>query len=306
MNGVTALIVTYNRKELLMRCLDAVAGQSVSPDRILIVDNASTDGTCEMLRERGWLSRPDVEFLGLLENTGGAGGFSAGLRHAVDTGSDWTWMMDDDATPHRDALEHLLELERSPGNIYASLAVSGTSLAWPLVGEHARPNEILYEAAQLPAVLDVRCVPFLGILVSSQLVARIGVPDAAFFIASDDTDYCLRAKRQGAKIVLVSSSRVEHPPSERYYLRLPGRSLYALRLSPWKRYYDVRNRLFLGRNHSGWSSYFSTVPGALLRLVATLWHERDRKRQIWAFVAGITDGVLHRKGRRHQKWGLTQ
>lgn len=305
MTVVTALIVTFNRKDLLERCLRAVVEQSVKPNRVLVVDNASTDGTREMLVSGGWLDRQNVELLALTENTGGAGGFAAGLQHAVDAGTSWTWMMDDDAVPHDNALERLLSLDLSPDNIYASAAVCGDFLSWPLAGEVTRSGDIIYQATGLPRELDVRCVPFLGVLVSSELVHRIGVPDAAFFIASDDTDYCFRAKRQGARIILIGDSRIEHPASERYCLRLPGRCIYTLRLTPWKRYYDVRNRLFLGRNNFGLKSYFSTVPGAFLRLAATLWFEPNRMRQTWAFVAGMTDGILGRKGRRHQRWGIT-
>ena len=304
MKVLTTVIVTYNRKSLLMRCLAAVAGQSRMPDRILIVDNSSTDGTRELLQSEGWLSRDDVELLALNDNTGGAGGFSAGLDYAVNSGADWVWMMDDDAEPHPSALEALLSRQLLPQNLYGSVAVSGDMLSWPMNPKNGGFKDTIYKSAELPLEMDVQFIPFLGILVSADMVRRIGLPDAGFFLAADDVEYCLRAREAGAQIFLVGDSRISHPASERYRLWLPGRPFYSLKLAPWKRYYDVRNRLFVARAHYGLKFWYSTIPGSFLRLFATLWHEGNRWQQIKAFYAGMVDGLLGRKGRRHEKWGI--
>jgi GT2 family glycosyltransferase len=271
---------------------------------VLVVDNASTDSTREWLA--GWLptNLPQAKLLALNDNVGGAGGFAEGLRTAVADGADWVWMMDDDAEPHPDALERLLDRPLDTATLYTSAAVCGDVLSWPLRGETARSEETIFRTRDLPEELVVRYTPFLGILVSAELVRRIGYPDAGFFLASDDTDYCYRAIRAGAKIVLAGKSLIEHPASERYRLWLPGREFYTLRLPPWKRYYDVRNRLFLAKNHFGLAAYYSTLPASFLRLFATLLNERRRWAQIWAFIAGTVDGLLGRKGRRHELWGI--
>ena len=94
---VYAVVVTYNRYELLQQNLRAPINQSYSLARILVVDNASTDGTLLNLAEDGWTDHPSIRVLALPDNTGGAGGFAAGMRHALELGADWLWMMDDDA-----------------------------------------------------------------------------------------------------------------------------------------------------------------------------------------------------------------
>lgn len=101
---VCAVVVTYNRKELLRKCLAALKSQTRKPDHILVVDNASTDGTPEMLKEEF----PQVEVLRLPENQGSAGGFHEGMNRAYEEGWDWIWIMDDDALPEPTALERLL------------------------------------------------------------------------------------------------------------------------------------------------------------------------------------------------------
>lgn len=304
MPNITAVIVTHNRKTLLLRCLAAIVNQTHRPDHILIVDNASTDGTRELLEFDGWLQRQNFDLLSLDSNTGGAGGFAEGLKHAVEKGAEWAWMMDDDAQPHLDALEHLLKHQLLPDNLYGSVAVSGEKLSWPTMPIEGGKGDGIEYLSQLPSELDVQFIPFLGILISSSMVKRIGLPDTGFFLAADDVDYCMRARSAGAKILLIGSSHIEHPASERYRLWLPGREFYSLKLAPWKRYYDVRNRIFVARNHYGAKLWYSTVPGSFLRLIATLWHEDKRLPQIKAFYAGMIDGLLGRKGRRHESWGI--
>ncbi|MFL5780289.1 MAG: glycosyltransferase, partial [Thermoleophilaceae bacterium] len=105
---VVALVVTYNRRDLLMGCLEGVFGQSRPPDRVFLVDNASTDGTPELLRERGFLDRPELTYLRLAENLGSSGGFAEGVRAAREPESDWLWLMDDDSQAEPDTLERLL------------------------------------------------------------------------------------------------------------------------------------------------------------------------------------------------------
>lgn len=304
MSNITAVVVTYNRKALLVRCLTALVNQTTKPGRILIVDNASTDGTHELLISGGWLQRPDIELLELGDNTGGAGGFAAGLRHAMDNGADWAWMMDDDAEPHLDALQQLFDRSLNPDNLYGSVAVFNSKLSWPMAPRGGEIKDIIYDQDHLPHEMDVQFIPFLGILVSARMVKRIGLPDAEFFLAADDVDYCMRARAAGAQVILACNSRITHPLSEWYRVWLPGREFYSLKLVPWKRYYDVRNRIHVARNHYGAKLWYSTVPGSFLRLFATLWHEDKRFAQMKAFGAGMIDGLLGRKGRRHEFWGI--
>lgn len=130
---IAAVVVTYNRKGLLVRCLEMLRGQSHALDAIYIVDNCSTDGTCEYLLEKEWIaSLPDLQgqvceshkaislpavqgrcvdmrYVAMPENTGGAGGFHEGLKRAVEAGFDWIWLMDDDLEPSPEALSALVE-----------------------------------------------------------------------------------------------------------------------------------------------------------------------------------------------------
>jgi len=130
-SGVCAVVVTFNRKNLLLECLESLRKQSISLDSIYVIDNASSDGTGELLLENGYIGELspmdhprtwskcysiynfvdgeniDLHYVRLAQNTGGAGGFYEGVKRAYEDGYDWLWLMDDDAKPVEDALEKL-------------------------------------------------------------------------------------------------------------------------------------------------------------------------------------------------------
>tara|TARA_R100000900_G_scaffold47653_1_gene38378 strand:+ start:64938 stop:65762 length:825 start_codon:yes stop_codon:yes gene_type:complete len=272
-------------------------------NKIVIVDNASTDGTVDCLWEHGWGDKENVKILSLAENAGGAGGFAAGLRFAIEDGAEWVWMMDDDAEPHPSALQELMRVADDPANIYGSLAVNKGDVSWltrvldPPLGE-------VEKADAVPERAVVQSLPFLGFLVHRSLVERIGLPDAGYFIAADDVEYCLRAQKFGADIIVAGKSWIEHPKSRPYKVQVLGCTLTCLVLSPWKRYYDTRNRLFIARSYYGLRLFTQTIPGSLVRLIAALLTEPRKLAQLYAFVAGFIDGLLGIKGKRHEFWRI--
>jgi len=111
---VTAVVVSYNRARLLDECLSALNAQTRRPDSLVIVDNASTDGALQVARDFAGRTPIPAHILELRENTGGAGGFCAGIAYAVANGSaepgiaEYVWLMDDDTVPTPTALEQLL------------------------------------------------------------------------------------------------------------------------------------------------------------------------------------------------------
>jgi len=130
---VCAIVVTYNRKALLVECLETIRKQTRPVDAIYIIDNASTDGTPELLLEKGYIKKPppanvlepwenkfeinnltdggsiEVYYVRMHENTGCSGGFYEGVKRAYERGYDWLWLMDDDIEPDIDCLKNLLK-----------------------------------------------------------------------------------------------------------------------------------------------------------------------------------------------------
>lgn len=298
---VDVVIVTYNRKELLVECLEAISEQGYDYNKVILVDNASTDGTIEYLESKKLLDHPKLVLLKQQKNTGGAGGFAAGMKYAFEHGTDYVWMMDDDAVPHQNALEQLMK-HATPNHIYGSLAVNGDDTAWTTT--ILPESKIIDSKTLVPELSEVQSLPFLGYLTSKEIYQKIGLPDTSYFIAADDVEYCLRAKRAEFKTYICGESYIEHPKSDRYPFNLLGKKIICLKLVPWKRYYDTRNRLLIARKYYGVKAFTQTFPASFIRLFAALINEPNKARQIKAFFAGVYDAMLKNTGKRHDYWNL--
>jgi len=200
---VVAVVVAYNRRDLLREALDALMLQSRPLDAVVVVDNASTDGSADLARGTGC-----VEVLALTANTGGAGGFAVGIAHAVaELGADLVWAMDDDTIPEIDALAALLAArDAHPGT-----SVWGSRVVWTDGSDHPmntpRPRP-LRSAHAADGSFEVRSTSFVSMLVEASSVRRVGLPIADYFIWNDDFEYSTRllrgqrgaAQDQGARL----------------------------------------------------------------------------------------------------------
>jgi len=300
---IAVVVVTRNRMQLLQRCVGAVLGQTRPPGLVVVVDNASADATPTLFQEGPFAADPRIDFLRLPDNSGGAGGFHAGMARALARGAQWVWVMDDDACPDADALAALLAVGPRPDAIYgaAVLADEGDAgeLVWPVQPlDGGSPGQTALRNADLPWLpVPTANVPFLGLLVHRDLIERIGLPDAEFFLSGDDAEFCARARARGGAVFVVPAAVIRHPPVPRLCLRIGARVVCVLRLAPWRRYYDVRNRLIIARRYFGVRLWTEALPGTLLRWLLTLILQPNRLAQSRAYVKGIRDGLAGRTGR---------
>lgn len=291
--SVAAVIVTYNRKHLLVKCLNALLSQTHSLSAIFLIDNASTDGTYEILKDQGLIDITTIFYLKMEENIGGAGGFSYGLKCAHKKNYDWFWLMDDDALPELNALEELIREANNPNIIYGSIPIADEKLCWPITVNDTHINK--YE--DLNDITSVKGIPFLGFYINRQLIEVIGFPDESFFISGDDIEYCQRSIKLGNSIIMIKNSKIYHPMPPRIILNLCSHPFYLLIQAPWRKYYDTRNRVVIARRHYGLKLYTETLPGIFLRWLLTMRYEENIWLQSQAFFCGIRDGLLNRLGK---------
>ena len=176
MERVAAVVVTYNRKELLARCIEALLGQQNAVCDILIVDNASTDGTGAYLAA---LNEPRVHSRSTGANLGGAGGFNFGIRWAVEAGYDLVWIMDDDTLPHPDSLAQLLAAHTILGGNYGFLS---SAVLWT-DGTECKMNrqkikKNFYEHVELlrHGLILVEQATFVSLLFPAAAIEKAGLP----------------------------------------------------------------------------------------------------------------------------------
>jgi len=274
--SVCAFVLTRDRKALLVECLRALLSQSRPVERVVVLDNASSDGTPELLTAEGLLDDPRVRYARSEVNTGGSGGFRAGVELCLAEGTDWLWLMDDDAEPAPDALERLLG---SPVADDPGTAVLCPTVVHPdgrVDGQHrcslGRFVLPLPAGAYAPGRhADVDCASFVGFCIRSDVARAIGPIKAEFFLGYDDAEWSVRARRHG-RLRLVPESRIVHKivigggeqtRRARVANRLLGQEYGS---SPWpgfwKDLYRVRNFMWLKHEHA------RTGPAAFAGLTA--------------------------------------
>ena len=223
---IAVLVVTYNRVNWLRKNVSAILNQTRKPDEFIIIDNASTDFTQEFLKKLQ-SGEKRIIIKRLNENLGGSGGFSFGLKEAIDRGAEWVWMMDDDALPYPSALE---ELEKVLSSVDEKVGVVLSNL---VKTSNAIPKNKVSRA---------RIGTFVGFTVSAQAVKKVGLPNAGFFIYADDYEYSLRIRKNGLQILKAYSSLIEHKDwvKQKRLFRFP---FSKPAIPPWKVYYIFRNAL---------------------------------------------------------------
>lgn len=299
------VIVTYKRQELLAQLFDSISELTVPAWRVVVVDNENSPKTAQMVRDlavrldAAWGSTegdPDAEggtsrvvYDAMEENTGGAGGFSEGVRRAYELGAEWLWVMDDDVAVEPDALE---TLDRWVGEADAIMGqrrdFDGGHFFWqhrfwtalaiynPFSRDSWRPGERYKEANAL-------C--FEGSFFSRRLVSKIGLPDPRFFIYLDDACYGYVASKAGKVIYVpdyVLSRRREVANKEIGNIRQLNST------SDMTRYYITRNRAYLARYYKLYGDYnpvgyaVGTLANFLKELIRIMLVDREHLRSGWS------------------------
>jgi len=283
-SDVIAVVVTYNRKELLLQCIRCLQGQTKEGLEILIVDNASTDGTEQALLP--FMESKAITYVNTGANLGGAGGFQFGLNHACKSGHEYIWMMDDDSAPEPDALEKLIAAAEELGHFGY---LSGKTL-WT-DGSLCKMN--IQRDTRLAPIKDFResiipsgAATFVSLLIPRTVIRQIGLPIGEFFIWADDLEYTRRISRMYPCYVVVDSITVHHCETNN------GGNIATDAPSRIDRYrYAYRNEVYLYRRE-GVQGIMHLLLRTPLHIFRVLIKSKDcRLRRIRTILAGTLDGL---------------
>lgn len=211
---VAAVVVTFNRRELLEKTLAGLESQERPLDHIIIINNASTDDTAEYLAGREFSIPHTVKTLDT--NTGGAGGFSAGVELGYEMGFDAYWVMDDDTVARPGALGPLLrDLEDARERLGFLPSFACSLVLFHENGHLCEMNvpETSWDWARPLAlgadyVLVKQC-SFVSCLITREGVHEVGLPASNYFIWYDDAEYTQRLAKWRPGI-FVKDSYVDH------------------------------------------------------------------------------------------------
>lgn len=244
---IASVVVTFNRKELVSENIVATLSQSLRVQKVIVVNNCSTDGTEEYLKDK-FSGEDRVEVVSLDQNYGGAGGFHYGLKYAINAGYDYVFLMDDDGRPYNDQCFENLFLSVAPSDYDKPVMINSMvirderELTFGL-GKIATTEEA-YRKAEGGNIIGI-INPFNGTLVSRRLVETIGYPNKDFFIKGDEVDYYSRAQKANAIVHTAVHSLYYHPaPLGMKQIKVMGRKMRVYAETPLKEYYNVRNATY--------------------------------------------------------------
>ncbi len=245
MKRIACIIVTYNRKQLLKQCLEAVSSQSFRPAMVYITDNASTDGTMDSVKEWGYYECENNKILYRYilnsKNEGGAGGFYLGMKTAYeDNAYDGFWVMDDDGVPAPDCLEKLVS-KMTEYDFLSPLVLSLSDKGKSAFGEE-RYESIIKTANN--GIIVNRANPFNGVLFTRNLICKVGYPKKEMFIWGDEMNYLYRCINNGFTPVTYIEAIHYHPENRQLRVETFLKKKIPVANADWKLYYLIRNYVY--------------------------------------------------------------
>ncbi len=245
--NICAVIVTFNRLELLKECLQTYLKQNRIPDNLIIVNNASTDGTKEYLTnwEKQYADVTSITVIHSEINTGGSGGFYMGTAKALELNADWVWVSDDDAMLENDIFEKMEKfINNSNENISAVCTAVINNGEIDLDHRHRKINQFIrYKFKGIPIqeykkdYFEIDAFSYVGTMMNAEKLRKVGLVNKGFFLWHDDKEHSLRLLKEG-KIICLPALKIHHDVERIRYTEVS-----------WKYYYGYRNDLLMLKYH---------------------------------------------------------
>lgn len=297
------VIVTYNRKKLLLENLCMLRRQTLKLDKVLIIDNHSDDGTKEAVfkeynEEENW-----IDYRYMAENSGGAGGFYYGVKYAYELQYDFIWLMDDDGRPfNTDTFERIMtrvyDLYRENKLLFINSLVTydGKELSFgflPFVDKKGQFE--LVRKGQKDGIYYGKANPFNGTLITREIVDSVGYPQKDFFMSRDEIEYMKRCEKAGAIIATIVDSIYYHPPSKLQYKKI-GRWSIQIYDNLDKEYYFMRNTVCIYKRDS-----FVKIIGLIcIRVITIVLYENKKMKRLVQMRQAIKDAKEGNMGKRKE------
>mgnify|MGYP000769273769 FL=1 len=212
MKKIAAIVVTYNRRDLLIECVDALRKYSPETD-IIVVNNASTDGTEDALQE--YIRKNQIIYFNTGANIGGAGGFNYGLKVAYQLEYKYFWLMDDDTIVQENSLKEIIYSARILRNKWGFISGQAvwTDGAECKMNRHKIKGNHRNISNEDNGLFAVKQATFVSFFTRRDVVEKVGFPIKEYFIWGDDTEYSLRISKL-YPCYYASKSKVVHKMKE--------------------------------------------------------------------------------------------
>ena len=295
MEKVAAVVVTYNRKNLLIKCVKALENQSRPLDAIYVINNNSSDGTKE------WLDTQKQLNVIHQDNVGGAGGFYRGIKEAYNAGYDLIWAMDDDVNPTQNCLKTLMECRNTQTGILCpqrrmnGKIILGETLKFNLSNplKPFKRNLLLSDFKDKKSI-GIEGMAFEGPLIEKAVIKNIGFPNKDLFIFYDDSDYSYRATTAGFKVNYITDATLNKED-------LSQTTASHNTIRSWKVVYGLRNQIYFCTRYGKNFIYRFLYPKFILLqyILGFLRHQLKcdgyyQKADLKMFYQAYKQGICHK------------
>ena len=293
-----SVVVTYNRKKLLLKALNSILNQNPQPIQLILIDNNSTDGTDKLIKESGLLNDKLFRYVRLSENIGGSGGFSLGTKLALEYDADWVSLSDDDALFEPSYFSNIEKVSKQNPEIKAfsgTIKLLNGNIQLDQRNRMTNWNHFSYESVsekEYAGNFEIDLFTFCGCVISMNLIKKIGLPRDNYFIWYDDIEYAIRV-RQYTRIINVSNSVIVHHTNW-----VDVKSTYP---ADWREYYWIRNRTVtvreLGKSRVAvdfWLMFF--LPIMFVRIMTRSMYKGKRTHALYVHLMGTKDAWTGKMG----------
>lgn len=289
MNKIVTVIVTYNRKELLDECINALLNQSYKDFDILIIDNASTDNTYESVVKKYESER--VKYINTGKNLGGAGGFNIGIKEAITHGYDYAWVMDDDSVPEVNALSSLINKKQILSDNFSFI---GSFVKWTddtvcKMNRVTIKSDAFFENYHMidEKLFPIDTTSFVGCFMNLKYSKEVGLPIKEFFIYGDDVEYTKRLSKM-APAYLDMESVIVHKMKENVSIDI--NLVNENRIDRY--FYDFRNWTYILKKQ-GFKGFIRVIHRYFIHFNGIIKKSPSKKiKRIWVITKGTISGLF--------------
>lgn len=291
---VISIVLNTNHREDTLQCLTSLKQNTYVNHKIILLDNASIDGTVDAVRS----FLPEVQIIELHHNLGYAGNNNVGIQAAMEQGADWVFILNEDTILSPDCISNLVSVGESDTTI---------GIIGPMVYHHDEPGVIQSAGGRMDKYFrewhlgegeqdhgqfqqphSVEWISGCGIMVRYPVIEQVGTIDERFFYYVEEFEWCVRAKKAGWQIFHVPQAKLWHKGVQRDYQPKPSVTYYA-----------TRNRLLLLSKHRATPMAWIVTASQFLRTLTSWtikpkWHgKREHRNAMWR---GVVDFFHHRWG----------
>lgn len=288
---IAAIVVTFNRKDLLQECLEALLNQTRKLDAIIVIDNHSNDGTKDLMEEK-YSKKKIVNYIRLNKNYGASEGYYLGMKTAYEEGFDWIWMLDDDAITYKDALEKLMnslkDLPKNTGFLCSNVyGLSGKVMNTPNINLKPSKNKYPFWNTFLEkGFVEISSCGWMSIF-SRKVIKKIGYPIKEMFLWGDDSDFTSKAFKF-YRGFLIGSSKILHKRKIENSLDIIMENDKA-RIKNF--YFSYRNSFYVVKKYWDRERFFRYIFGLSFKFMRII-KSQNPLPKVSVFIKGTIAGIF--------------